>query len=106
MTQPGTNPPHARDGLLPRSDPRFARGVETGHRRRRGPAWVLLALSTAMLISGMTLPQGLLLTAGLVTAAIAAHLLISPQDPHHPGLPLQAAAHPGAEATIKAIIRT
>ncbi|MEU2281486.1 DUF3040 domain-containing protein [Streptomyces sp. NPDC013178] len=97
MVQPGTGPLHDLETRTQRGDPRFARGLGTGHprrprehRRRRGPAWTLLALSAAMLITGMVLPQGLLLAVGLVTAGMATQLLAPPHDPDRPGLPLHA----------------
>ncbi|MCP9211817.1 DUF3040 domain-containing protein [Streptomyces cucumeris] len=65
-----------------RSAPRFARGLGTGQPRRpreyrRGPAWILLAVSLAMLALGLALPHGLLLASGLVTTGAAVHLLTS-----------------------------
>ncbi|WP_409467241.1 DUF3325 family protein [Streptomyces sp. HC307] len=90
MAQPGTNPLHDLEAQTQRSDPHFARGLETGHprqpreyRRRRGLAWALLALSVAMMITGMVLPQGLLLATGLVTAGMATYALAPPHDPDH-----------------------
>lgn len=84
---------------MQRSDPHFARGLQTGrprqpreYQRRRGPAWALLALSLAMLVMGMVLPQGLLLATGLVSAGMALCLLAPPYDPDRPDLPLHAAA--------------
>ncbi|MFJ5218807.1 DUF3040 domain-containing protein [Streptomyces sp. NPDC088354] len=94
MTQPETDPLHALDAQTRRSDPQFARGLRTGrprrpreYRCRRGPAWTLFALSVAMLIVGMTLPQGLLLASGLVGAGLATYLVTSPHDPDRPDLP-------------------
>ncbi|MFF6779691.1 hypothetical protein [Streptomyces sp. NPDC012510] len=86
---------HTPETRTRHSDPRSARGSEPGrpgpprgHRGRRGPAWALLAVSMAMLVTGVVLPQGLLLASGLVTAGMAAHLLAPPPDPDHPGVPL------------------
>ncbi|MER5184499.1 DUF3040 domain-containing protein [Streptomyces sp. NPDC002896] len=101
MTQPDTNPLHALEAQIQRSDPHFARGLQTGrprqpreYQRRRGPAWALLALSLAMLVMGMVLPQGLLLASGLVTAGVALYLLAPPYDLDRPDLPLRAPTHP------------
>ncbi|MDX2906794.1 hypothetical protein PV464_43525, partial [Streptomyces scabiei] len=55
------------------------------YRRRRGRAWALLAVSLAMLVLGMVLPQGLLLASGLVAAGMATHLLAPPDRPERPG---------------------
>ncbi|MGA5810718.1 DUF3040 domain-containing protein [Streptomyces cellulosae] len=93
MAQPGRSPLRDLEAPL-RSDPRFARGLDTGnpgaqppgYRRRRGRAWALLAFSLAMLVVGMLLPQGLLLASGLVTAGMATHLLAAPHTPDRPGL--------------------
>lgn len=89
------HPLHDLEARTRRSDARFARGLGTGrprppreYRRRRGPAWALLAASMAMLVTGVVLPQGLLLAAGLVTAGIATYLLAPPHAPDRPGLPL------------------
>ncbi|MDW8808805.1 hypothetical protein P1P68_29435 [Streptomyces scabiei] len=54
--------------------------------RRRGRAWALLAVSLAMLVMGMVLPQGLLLASGLVAAGMATHLLAPPDRPERPDL--------------------
>ncbi|AQA12513.1 DUF3040 domain-containing protein [Streptomyces malaysiensis] len=83
MAAPGDIQLHELEERMARSDPRFARGLREGRPRRpreyrRGPAWVLLAVSLAMQVAGMLLPQGLLLAAGLVVAGIAAHQFVSP----------------------------
>jgi hypothetical protein len=94
MTQPGTDPLHDLETRTRRNDPRFARELELrqprrprADRGRRGLAWALLAVSVLMVITGMLLPQGLLLAAGLVAAGTAAHLLaLAPaHDPGRPG---------------------
>lgn len=96
MTQHGVHSPYGPvvRVRVRRGGSRFARGPRTGrprrphdHRRRRGPGWALLALSVAMLVVGMTLPHGLLLASGLVTAGTAVYLLAPPQDPDRPALP-------------------
>ncbi|WP_416978938.1 DUF3040 domain-containing protein [Streptomyces sp. T028] len=94
MTQPDTNPLHDLEAQTQRSDPHFAHGLQTArphqpreYRRRRGPAWALLALSVAMLVMGTVLPQGLLLASGLVTAGMATYLLAPPHDPAPPPSP-------------------
>ncbi|MER8156261.1 DUF3040 domain-containing protein [Streptomyces sp. NPDC094472] len=91
MAQPGIQPLHDIEAQTQRSAPQAARGPGTAHprrphayRRRRGPAWVLLVLSLALLVMGMALPQGLLLAAGLVTAGVVQ--LFAP--PHGRGRPL------------------
>ncbi|PNG19943.1 DUF3040 domain-containing protein [Streptomyces cahuitamycinicus] len=65
------------------SDPRFAQALDSGRPRRpreyrHGPAWLVLAGALAMVVTGMVLPNGLLIAAGLVVAGIAGHLF----DPH------------------------
>ncbi|MFH0515803.1 DUF3040 domain-containing protein [Streptomyces sp. M41] len=87
MERHGTDPLHELEARTRGSDPRFARGLETGnprqpreYRRRRGRAWALLALAVAMVITGTALAQGLLLAAGLVLAGMATSLL---PDPRH-----------------------
>lgn len=109
MRQPDTNPLHDLEAQTQQSDPHFAHGLQTArpyqpreYRRRRGPAWVLLALSLAMLVMGMVLPQGLLLASGLVTAGMATHLLAPPHDQDRPDLPLHAPAHPVPAAITRA----
>ncbi len=61
------------------SDPRFARAMDSGRPRRpreyrRSPAWLVLAMAVAMLVTGIALPNGLLIATGLVVAGIAGHL--------------------------------
>ncbi|WP_207620872.1 DUF3040 domain-containing protein, partial [Streptosporangium minutum] len=82
MAQSGTDPLHALEEQMQPSDPQVARAREAGrprqpraYPRRRGLALALLVLSVTMLVTGMVLPQGLLLAAGLVTAPLATHLL-------------------------------
>ncbi|MEU6040690.1 DUF3040 domain-containing protein [Actinomadura sp. NPDC047616] len=91
MAQPGRNPLHDLEAQMRRSDPRFARGRDTGNPRRprrRGWAWALLALSLATLAVGMVLPHGMLLASGLVTAGVATYLLSAPHAPDRSGLHL------------------
>ncbi|MGW1613906.1 DUF3040 domain-containing protein [Streptomyces sp. NPDC002285] len=90
MPHPGTDSLHDETRTQP-SGPHAARSPRSGpqrreDRRRRGRAWALLTLSVAMLITGVTLPQGLLLAAGLVTAGMATYLLVPPHGPDRPGL--------------------
>lgn len=66
-----------------RTDPRSVRPTDSGppggHRtRRRGGAWLFLALGTALLTAGVVLGDGLLLAAGLVLVGAAGHLLGEP----------------------------
>ena len=66
MARPGDNPQHHLEEQMERRDLHVVRDPDTGASRRpravrRRPAWVLLALSLAMLITGMVLPHGLLL---------------------------------------------
>ncbi|MBR8639950.1 DUF3040 domain-containing protein [Streptomyces tuirus] len=66
-----------------RSDPRFAQALGSGRPRRpreyrTGPAWLVLSASSAMLVAGMVLPNGLLIAAAFVVAGVAGHLF----DPH------------------------
>ncbi|WP_407555303.1 DUF3040 domain-containing protein [Streptomyces sp. Pv4-95] len=93
MTQHGGNPLRDLEEQPHHSDPRAARGRETGRPRRprgnrRGPAWALLVLSVTMLVMGLVLPHGPVLAAGLVAASVAAYLFAPPQDPagHRPRL--------------------
>ncbi|MET8331413.1 hypothetical protein [Streptomyces sp. NPDC005181] len=87
MAHPGDNPLHDLEEQPVWSDLHVVHGPGTGRPRevRRGPAWALMALSLAMLITGMVLPNGLLLAAGLVTAGMAAHLFTPPRNPTGPG---------------------
>ncbi|OPF84644.1 hypothetical protein VT50_0201005 [Streptomyces antioxidans] len=92
MAAPGDTQLHELEERMARSDPRFARGLGEGRPRRpreyrHGPAWALLAVSLAMQVVGMLLPQGLLLAAGLVVAGIAAHLFVSPPGLRRSGEP-------------------
>ena len=95
MAQPKTDPLRDLEAHTQRSDSRFARGLQKGrpcrpreYRRRRGPARALLALSLALLVTGIVLPQGLLLAASLVTAGVATYLLTPPYGSDHPDLPV------------------
>jgi hypothetical protein len=87
MAQSGTDPLHALEEQMQPSDPQVARAREAGRPRRRGLALALLAIAVAMLVTGMVLPQGLLLAAGLITAPVAMHLLTALQNPCHPASP-------------------
>lgn len=89
MARPGDNPQRRPEKQSEGGDLRVVRGTDTGRARRartvrRRPAWVLLALSLAMLITGMVLPHGLLLAAGLVTAGMAANLFTPARDRTEP----------------------
>lgn len=90
MAHTDTDPGHHETRTRP-SGPHAARAPRVGrqpreNRRRRGRAWALLTLSVAMLITGVMLPQGLLLAAGLVTAGMATYLLVPPHGPDRPCL--------------------
>lgn len=66
-----------------RTDPRSVRRTDSvppgGRRtRRRGGAWLVLALGTALLTAGVVLGAGLLLATGLVFVGVACHLLEEP----------------------------
>lgn len=83
MAQPADAPLHESEDRTVRNGPRFAHGPGAGRprrprERRRWGAWALLAVSLAMQVVGMLLPQGLLLAAGLVLAGTAAKLFVSP----------------------------
>ncbi|WP_392839191.1 hypothetical protein [Streptomyces sp. LN500] len=89
MARPGDNPQHHLEEQMERKNLNVVRDPDTGRSRRpravrRRPAWVLLALSLAMLITGMVLPHGLLLAAGLVTAGMAANLFTPARDRTEP----------------------
>ncbi|MFF7735784.1 DUF3040 domain-containing protein [Streptomyces sp. NPDC007984] len=63
-------------------DPPFAQPLDSGLPRRprergHGPAWTVLAVALAMLVTGMALPNGLLIAAGVVVAGVAGHLFDS-----------------------------
>src|SRR5690606_39100020 len=65
---------------LEHEDPRFARSLSTGQptrprEYRRTGAWWALLIAVAMLIAGGTVPDGLLIAAGLVLSGIAVQLL-------------------------------
>ncbi|GII54202.1 hypothetical protein Pth03_25910 [Planotetraspora thailandica] len=47
--------------------------------RRRGLTWLVVVVSVAILLTGLLLPNVPLITAGLVLAAVAGHLL-DPQN--------------------------
>ncbi|MBO7939066.1 MULTISPECIES: DUF3040 domain-containing protein [Streptomyces] len=68
-----------------RDDPRFARAMSTGRpsrprEYRRTGAWWALAVALAVLITGVIIPDGLLIATGLVLAGMAGQLF----DPHRP----------------------
>ncbi|MFF0290877.1 hypothetical protein [Streptomyces sp. NPDC005262] len=89
MARPGDRPHHHLEDRMRRKDLHVVRGPDTGRPRRpravrRRPAWALLALSLAMLVTGMVLPHGLLLAAGLVMAGMAANLFTSARDRAEP----------------------
>ncbi|MET7687834.1 DUF3040 domain-containing protein [Streptomyces sp. NPDC005483] len=68
---------------LERDDPRFAHALGSGRparprEYRRTGAWGTLTVALALLTSGMALPEGILVAAGLVLAGIAGPLF----DPH------------------------
>ncbi|MFD9516843.1 DUF3040 domain-containing protein [Streptomyces sp. NPDC059979] len=70
------------ESVLQHDDPRFARGLGKGHPRRpreyrRGRAWLAMILAVAAVVTGATMPHGLLLAAGLVMAALAVNLFDS-----------------------------
>ncbi|CAL9628580.1 hypothetical protein SUDANB120_06040 [Streptomyces sp. enrichment culture] len=104
MTQHDTDPLHGRAARTRHGEPRLAAAPapapDTGdpfrpgpHRRGRRPAQALLALSVAMLVAGMILPQGLLLATGLVTVGMATYLLVPPYDRDRLDLPLSGPVH-------------
>lgn len=85
MARPGDNPQRPLEVQMERKDLYVVHGPDTGRvfrplTVRRRPARALPALSLAMSITGMVLPHGLLLAAGLVTAGIAAHLFTPARD--------------------------
>ncbi|WP_327128411.1 MULTISPECIES: hypothetical protein [unclassified Streptomyces] len=89
MARPGDNPQRRPEEQMEGGDLHVVRGTDTGRTRRaravrHRPAWALLALSLAMLITGMVLPHGLLLAAGLVTAGMAASLFTPARDRTEP----------------------
>ncbi|GGR24065.1 hypothetical protein GCM10010497_27870 [Streptomyces cinereoruber] len=70
------------EAVLRRDDPRFARGPGEGRPRRpreyrRGRAWPAMTLALAAVVVGGLVPNGLLLAAGLVMAALAVNLFDS-----------------------------
>jgi hypothetical protein len=76
MTKPDEGPLAELEAQTERSDPRFARALDSGHPRkpreyRHGPAWIVLSLAVAFLVTGLILPHGLLIATGLVSAGVA-----------------------------------
>lgn len=91
MAQPGDTIPYDRPEQSRGTqlmDAHSARGPASERPRppkyRRGPAWVLAAVSLTTVTMGLMLPQGLLLATGLVTAAAAVHMFAPPRG-HRPG---------------------
>ncbi|WP_327420553.1 hypothetical protein OG763_05600 [Streptomyces sp. NBC_01230] len=89
MARPGDDLQRRPEKQMDGGDLHVVRGTDTGRARRartvrRRPAWALLALSLAMLITGMVLPHGLLLAAGLVAAGMAANLFTPARDRTEP----------------------
>ncbi|AWW39073.1 MULTISPECIES: DUF3040 domain-containing protein [Streptomyces] len=83
MSQPDDERLVALEAGFERDDPRFARAMRAGRpsrprEYRRTGAWWALAVAVAVLITGVFLPDGLLIATGLVLAGIAAQLF----DPH------------------------
>ncbi|GGS27615.1 hypothetical protein Snoj_10210 [Streptomyces nojiriensis] len=67
-----TTGPEARPGLRPRA-------------YRRAGAWLAMALGVWAAVAGATLPNGLVLAAGLVVAALAVNRLgAEPRTPRRP----------------------
>ncbi|WP_371591756.1 DUF3040 domain-containing protein [Streptomyces virginiae] len=67
------------EAALRHDDPRFAHGLGKGRPRRpreyrHGRAWLALLLALAAVVTGVLVPHGLLLAAGLITAALAVNL--------------------------------
>ncbi|WP_412074770.1 DUF3040 domain-containing protein [Streptomyces xanthophaeus] len=67
------------EAALWHDDPRFARGLGRGRPRRPreyrcGRAWLAMTLALAAVVTGAMMPHGLLLAAGLITAALAVGL--------------------------------
>ncbi|MEV7556469.1 DUF3040 domain-containing protein [Streptomyces sp. NPDC089795] len=72
------------EAVLWHDDPRFARGLGKGRPRRpreyrRGRAWLAMTLALAAVITGALVPHGLVLAAGLITAALAVNLFDTPR---------------------------
>ncbi|MFE5804325.1 hypothetical protein [Streptomyces sp. NPDC056491] len=64
---------------MPRSDDTGRTGLEDrpvrGRSRRRAGAWLAVALGVWAVVAGVALPNGLVLAAGLVVAALAVNRL-------------------------------
>ncbi|MFD4228110.1 hypothetical protein [Streptomyces sp. NPDC058545] len=89
MARPGHHPQHHLEEQMEWKDPNVVRDPDERRSRRpqavrRRPAWVLLALSLAMLITGIVLPHSLFLAAGLITAGMAANLFTPARDRTEP----------------------
>ncbi|WP_406483873.1 DUF3040 domain-containing protein [Streptomyces sp. NBC_01568] len=70
------------EAALWHDDPHFARGLGKGRPRRpreyrRGRAWLAMLLALAAVVTGVLVPHGMLLAAGLIMAALAVNLLDS-----------------------------
>ncbi|MFF8506571.1 hypothetical protein ACF064_00640 [Streptomyces sp. NPDC015492] len=83
MTEPDDDRLAALDAVPWRGAPRPARGPRGSRRHRRARAWLALALSVGAVVTGILAPQGLLMAAGLVAAALAVHVLDT--APRHRG---------------------
>jgi hypothetical protein len=68
------------EARLAHDDPRFAHALATGRparprEYRRSRAWCVLAAGAALLITGVVLPDGLLIATGLVLSGMGVQLL-------------------------------
>ncbi|MDX3853693.1 DUF3040 domain-containing protein [Streptomyces sp. AK02-01A] len=60
-------------------DARYARASDSRRPprprgNRHGPAWIVMSMAVALLVTGMMLPNGLLIAAALVLAGVGGHL--------------------------------